>query len=61
MVKYKDLKTTNTKITLTSVQICWILILFLALAAAADKFFCPTLSIIANVLKMSPDVAISFS
>jgi len=45
---------------LTVSQVLWVLVMFYGLGAAASDYFCPSLSSIADYLRMSPDVAISF-
>ncbi|KAF6019925.1 hypothetical protein EB796_021745 [Bugula neritina] len=42
------------------VFILWWLFLFLALAVTADDFFCPSLTVMSKVLRMSDNIAISF-
>ncbi|KAI5946668.1 Mitochondrial sodium/calcium exchanger protein [Manis javanica] len=38
----------------------WLLYLFLILGVTAEKFFCPNLSAISTMLKLSHNVAVSF-
>jgi len=40
-----------------TILIFWLLFLFVALAVAADNFFCPSLEVIAKVLHMSDNIA----
>lgn len=40
-----------------TILIFWLLFLFIALAIAADNFFCPSLEVIAKVLRMSDNIA----
>lgn len=44
-----------------TLYVLWLFYLFLFLAVTAEKFFCPNLSAISTTLKLSHNVAVSFS
>lgn len=44
-----------------TLYVCWLLYLFLILGVTAAKFFCPNLWAISTTLRLSHNVAVSFS
>lgn len=41
-------------------QFCWLFVLFIGLGVTADSFFCPSLRVIADKMRLSQNIAISF-